>query len=228
LVGVGKGAVVTVSISAVGLDAGKRGTVSSSSGRSGISSLLTLSKITGLTVTCSLSSGLLVLLSTEGNSTLIVKASLLLGSSTSTTDSTTNRAISSKTTVSAKSGVSLKVLGESSVSLEIKVLLDLVVELETLVELNLGALGFKLAESFGLQTDLNVKSHLVVSVDFKFVLHLDFAASLEVKADLKLISAFEFKGASFKLLLVLQFAVRAVTLSTPSTRVRVALASLVA
>ena len=120
-------------------------------------------------------------------------------------------------------------MGESSVSFEVKVLLDLVVELEAIVELNLLTLGFKLTESLGLQTDLNVYLYLVIGVDFELVLHLDFAASLKIKTDLKLISAFEFESASFEFVLVLQFSVVTVSiLRTPSPRVAMTLAGLVA
>jgi len=107
-------------------------------------------------------------------------------------------------------------------------LLNFVVELETVVELNFSTLGFKLTESFGLQTDLNVCLHLVISVNLKFVSHLDFAASLKVKANLKLVSAFKFNSANFELFLELQFAVSAVSSGSPSTRVAVSLAGLVA
>ena len=107
-------------------------------------------------------------------------------------------------------------------------MLNFVVELETVVELNFSTLGFKLTESFGLQTDLNVCLHLVISVNLKFVSHLDFAASLKVKANLKLVSAFKFNSANFELFLELQFAVSAVSSGSPSTRVAVSLAGLVA
>ena len=107
-------------------------------------------------------------------------------------------------------------------------MLNFVVELETIVELNLSTLGFKLTESFGLQTDLNVRLHLVISVNLKFVSHLDFAASLKVKANLKLVSAFKFNSTNFELFLELQFAVSAVSSGSPSTRVAVSLAGLVA
>ena len=69
LVSIGEGEVVTVSFRTVGLDAGKAGTVGSSSGIGSVSSVLTLSSSTGIGVTLSLSCTNLVLLVAEGNST---------------------------------------------------------------------------------------------------------------------------------------------------------------
>jgi hypothetical protein len=132
LVSIGEGEVVTVSFRTVGLDAGKAGTVGSSSGIGGVSSVLTLSSSTGIGVTLSLSCTNLVLLVAEGNSTGIGLRSSSVGSSalggstsgrssvTEATEASSDRAISSKP-VSTETGVGLEVLGEAGVSLEVLV-----------------------------------------------------------------------------------------------------------
>ena len=68
----------------------------------------------------------------------------------------------------------------------------------------------------------------MVVVDLELVLHLDFAASLKVKADLKLIPAFELKCANFELSLKLELIVAAVSSVSPASGVAVSLAGLVA
>ena len=68
----------------------------------------------------------------------------------------------------------------------------------------------------------------MVVVDLELVLHLDFAASLKVKADLKLVSAFELKCANFELSLKLKLVVLAVSSISPASGVAVSLAGLVA
>ena len=68
----------------------------------------------------------------------------------------------------------------------------------------------------------------MISVHLELVLHLDFAASLKVKGDLKLIPSFNFLCANFELIAKLQFAELTETLSTQASGVAVSLASFVA